>query len=109
MLSNNSSVKLNFSVVGGTEEPVNPTENMIWINTDAEITKVVFRSVKPSNPVEGMVCIYTGVNSNAPFDRVVINGIGIDEVYPLNFEKINRTVKSVKVYNDAAITVDLKL
>ena len=81
---NNSSVKLNFSVVGDTKEPTNRTENMIWVNTNTEITKVVFRSIEPSNPVEGMVCIYTGSGSNVSFDRMVVNGIGVDEVYPIS-------------------------
>lgn len=29
---------LNFSVVGGTTQPVSPTENMIWVNTNVPIT-----------------------------------------------------------------------
>ena len=40
-------VELNFEVVGGTTEPVNPVENTIWINTDTEITNWFF---SPSNP-----------------------------------------------------------
>lgn len=42
-------------------------------------------------------------------DNQIIENTVSDEVRPLNFEKINRTVKSVRVYNNAAITVDLKL
>jgi hypothetical protein len=97
---NNSSIKLNFSVVGGTEEPSNPTENMIWVNTDTEITKVVFRSVEPSNPVDGMVYIYTSSNSNVSFDRIIINGIGVDEIYPISVKQyisgtwMDKTAKS---------------
>ncbi|UPT69808.1 MAG: hypothetical protein M0D53_11700 [Flavobacterium sp. JAD_PAG50586_2] len=39
----------------------------------------------------------------------IIESVVSEEVYPLNFEKINRTVKSVRVNNNTAITVDLKL
>lgn len=98
---NNSSVKLNFSVVGGTEEPSNPTENMIWVNTEHDITKVVFRNDKPINPIEGMIYIHTGTRSLVSFDRVIINNIGIDEVNPTN---VNQYVdgawvdKAVKIY-----------
>lgn len=42
-------------------------------------------------------------------DNQIIENSVSDEVYPLNFEKINRAIKSVRVYNNAAITVDLKL
>lgn len=35
---------LNFSVVGGTNEPQNPKENTIWINTDTPITFWAFTS-----------------------------------------------------------------
>lgn len=31
-------VELNFKVVGGTTQPENPTENMIWVNTNVEIS-----------------------------------------------------------------------
>jgi hypothetical protein len=42
-------------------------------------------------------------------DNQIIESTVSEEVYPLNFEKINRTVKSVRVDNNTAITVDLKL
>lgn len=42
-------------------------------------------------------------------DNQIIESNVSEEVYPLNFEKINRTVKSVRVDNNTAITVDLKL
>ena len=96
----NSFIKLNFSVVGGTIQPSNPTENMIWVNTDTEITKVVFKSIEPIDPIEDMVCIYTGASSNVSFDRIVINGIGIDEVCPIfakqyiGGEWVTKTAKS---------------
>lgn len=41
-------VELNFEIVGGTTEPENPTENMIWVNTDVEITGWTLSPVLPS-------------------------------------------------------------
>lgn len=38
---------LNFKIVGGTTEPANPSENMIWVNTDAEITEWVISAINP--------------------------------------------------------------
>lgn len=38
---------LNLKVVGGTTEPTNPKENMIWVNTDTEITEWVFAAENP--------------------------------------------------------------
>ena len=29
-----ASIEINYSVVGGVEEPAEPTENMIWVDTD---------------------------------------------------------------------------
>lgn len=78
--------KLNYSIVGGTTEPSNPTENMIWVNTDVEITSHVFRNknTEPMNPTEGMIWISAGDSSNVAFDRIVLNDIGVDEIYPIN-------------------------
>lgn len=43
---------LNFKVVGGTTEPLNPAENTIWVNTDTEITAWAFSADDPSGVVE---------------------------------------------------------
>lgn len=53
--------------------------------------------------------IDTIIDNKISENNQIIESAVSDEVYPLNFEKINRAVKSVKVYNNAAITVDLKL
>ena len=37
----------NFEVVGGTTEPVNPNENTIWVNSEAEVTNYDFSSTEP--------------------------------------------------------------
>lgn len=56
----------NFTVVGGTEQPANPIENTIWVNTDTEIVEwtIISEHEIPTNPVEGMVYItYVGTSA----------------------------------------------
>lgn len=59
---------LNFTVVGGTTQPSNPKENMIWVNTDTDITSYIFSASSPADPVEGMVWIFTGIKSSVPIN-----------------------------------------
>ena len=56
---------LNFTVVGGTEQPARAKENTIWVNTDQKITSWVFSATEPTEPTEGMVWISTGASSLA--------------------------------------------
>lgn len=72
---------LNFVVVGGTTEPEKPTDNMIWVKTDAEITSWVFSATEPKEPLEGMVWISTGTSSTAAFNALQKNVI---QVYPIS-------------------------
>ena len=92
---------INYSVIGSTTEPANPTENMIWINTDQEITDYVFSKNEPKNPIEGMVWIVTGNNSSAPFYSLNMNGKEFDEVYPLSVKQMvsgNLVDKAAMIY-----------
>lgn len=75
--------KINYSVVGGLTEPSNPTENMIWVETDVPITKHKFSKNEPKNSVEGMIWFTTRNSSNISFDRLSVNDIECDEVTPL--------------------------
>ena len=76
-----SSDELSFTVVGGTSAPSNPSENTIWINTDATITSWLFDTVAPSSPSEGMVWISTGEYSIRKFNILTENDV---QVYPLS-------------------------
>lgn len=75
--------KINYSVVGGTTEPSNPTENMIWINTDTEITGYIFSKNEPKNPIEGMIWIECSSASTVAFHSLKVNGKYENEVYPI--------------------------
>lgn len=72
-------VELNFEVVGGTIKPVSPTENMIWVNTDTEITSWAFSTYVPELLEEGMVWFNTSANSLSEFNALKENNI---MVYP---------------------------
>lgn len=72
-------VELNFEVVGNPQ-PEAPKENMIWVNTDTEITGWVFRATEPEASEEGMVWIVTGATSTTQFNSLKKNGLF---AYPL--------------------------
>jgi len=88
---------LNFKVVGSTTEPVNPKENMIWVNTDQKITSWFLFVTEPENPDEGMIWITIGTSGSAKFNALKKNGI---QVYPLLAKQyisgawVSRTAKS---------------
>ena len=72
---------LNFTVVGGTSQPISPNENTIWVNTSTTISSWVFSATQPSNPSNGMVWISTGTSSAIEFNALKNNGI---QVYPIS-------------------------
>ena len=49
-----------LTIVGGTTRPTKATQNMIWINTDVEITSCVLSATEPEDFAEGMVWIAIG-------------------------------------------------
>ena len=61
---------LNFKIIGGTEQPENPMENTIWVDTDVDITGWEFSTTEPANPVPGMVWIYHSTTSSAKFNAL---------------------------------------
>lgn len=44
-------------IVGSTTRPAKATQNMIWIDTDVEITSYVLSGTEPENPTSGMVWV----------------------------------------------------
>lgn len=90
---------LNFTVVGGTTEPVSPKENTIWVSTDTEITGWVFSAVQPETVEEGLVWIAIGTISTVEFNSLKKNGI---HVYPLSARQyvngalVKKTAKSYR-------------
>lgn len=70
---------LNFKVVGNPQ-PANPKENMIWVDTDIDITSWLFNIKEPMEPAEGMMWFLTGTSSSVEFNALKKNGL---QVYPL--------------------------
>ena len=70
---------LNFSIVGNPQ-PENPSENTIWLNTDAEITGWTFSPTQPESPAGGHAWITIGTFTNVQFNAIKKNRI---MVYPI--------------------------
>lgn len=91
---------LNFKVIDGTTEPSNPKENMIWVNTDQEITSYIFSATEPESPIEGMVCFLIDTSSTVEFNALKKNGI---QVYPISAKQYVSGAwvdATVKIYQD---------
>lgn len=58
---------LNFTIVGGTTQPTNPEENMIWVNTDTEITTCSIGPRTSETGIEGEIWLVTGLDSSVKF------------------------------------------
>lgn len=61
-----------LKVVGGTTQPVNPRENTVWVNTDAENPPYIVSYSAPITPKEGLVWICIGQhkhNISVPMHR----------------------------------------
>lgn len=63
-----SGAPLNFKVVGGTTEPTNPKENMIWVNTDQKITEWAFAVENPYIHTSDELYTAVGVTSGHYLD-----------------------------------------
>ena len=84
-LTNTGVIQKNYSVVGGLEEPTNPTQNMIWIQTETPINRVFFGNDEPNEILtNGDVWIATGNFSSVAFNALKVDNEYMNEVYPLN-------------------------
>lgn len=77
---------LNYSVIDGTVEPANPTENMIWVNTNINITNYIFSKNEPIK-TEGLVWFITDDNSNISFYSMKLNNKNVDEILVTNVKQ----------------------
>lgn len=95
----------NFTVVGGTTQPSNPTENTIWVNTSRSITGWHFGNSNdlPSSISSGFVWITLTLDSSVGFNGLKENSLF---VYPLKvsqYEGANGWVaKKMKIYQSGA-------
>ena len=90
---------LNFEIVGSTEQPANPSENTVWIETDREITEWIFSVEEPENKTEGMLWISLGTKSSVSFNALSEGNI---QVYPSNAQQyvsgawVSKTARTYK-------------
>lgn len=74
-------VGLNFKVVGGPAQrtkPESPSQNMIWVDTEVDISSWVISIAQPSNPEPGMIWISTGKFADYLFNALKKNSIQIN-------------------------------
>ena len=90
---------LNFKIVGGTAQPVNPAENTIWVDTDAKITSWIFSAAEPA-PEEGMVWIRVGSASPVAFNALKNNGIMIYPVSAMQYVGGEWVAKDALIYQN---------
>lgn len=93
-------VELNFEIVGGTTQPENPTENMIWVDTDMEIAGWYIAPEQPTNMVDGEVWICADQAGAISFNALKENNI---MVYPITAKQMvsgTLTDKDAMCYND---------
>lgn len=103
-MSSTTTAALDFTVVDGLTEPVNPKEKMIWIATDEEITSWTFSATEPAAQ-QGLVWFQIGQSSQVAFSVTKDNPI---MVYPIRaYQYINNSwaEKVTKIYlNDGWVT-----
>ena len=92
---------LNFSIIGDINEPSNPTENMIWINTNIEISKWSFSTEIPSNPVEGMIWVKTYFTSPIKINAIKENEINFNLVNCYQYINKSFVEKEAKIYQSS--------
>ena len=95
-----SSSGLNFSVVGGTSQPSNPSNNTIWVNTGNTITSWVFSHNQPNSPTEGMVWIVNGVSGINEFNAVSDVNLRVQVASVKQYISGSWVIKTTKVYQN---------
>lgn len=96
---------LNFKVVGGTAEPASPAENMIWVNTDAEITGWIFSAEQPESAEVGTIWIKTGASSPVAFNALKKNGVMLYPLSVMQYEQSTASAwvsRTAKTYRDGS-------
>ena len=93
---------LNFSVVGGSVEPSNPSENMIWVETDVEIADWAFSAEAPESPVGGTVWFQTGTTSSTIFNTLKKNNITVHPNSCKQYANGEWVDKTAKIYQGGA-------
>ena len=93
---------LNFEIVGGTAQPTNPTENTIWVNTDAAVTGWIISASEPENPTDGMVWVIPDARSKIVFNAMRKNAILITPLSAKQYISGAWVDVEAQIYQDGA-------
>lgn len=97
-----SGVALNFRVVGGTTQPLNPKENDIWVETAEEITGYVFDSTEPASPTAGLVWFPIAISGPVSFPVTEENPVYVYPQSPKQYVSGSWVQKQAHIYQDDA-------
>lgn len=100
---NNSALgpSLNFTIVGSSSEPSNPTPNMIWVETETVINGYSFSIEEPMNPSNGSIWVATGTNTLHSFSVIKNNSIIVYPSSVLQYINNNWEVKTAYIYQNS--------
>ncbi|MBO5967473.1 MAG: hypothetical protein J6S14_03110 [Clostridia bacterium] len=97
-----SGAALNFRVVGGTTQPLNPKENDIWVETAEEITGYVFDSSEPALPTAGLVWFPIAIRGPVSFPVTEENPVYVYPQLPKQYVSGSWVQKQAHIYQDDA-------
>lgn len=100
---NNSALgpSLNFNIVGSSSQPLSPTPNMIWVETETAINGYVFSIEEPTNPSNGLIWVVTGENSVYSFSVIKNNLIMVYPSSILQYINNDWEIKTAYIYQNS--------
>ena len=100
---NNSALgpSLNFNIVGGSSQPLSPTPNMIWVETETAINGYVFSIEEPTSPSNGLIWVVTGTNNTHSFSVIKNNLIMVYPSSILQYINNGWEVKTAYIYQNS--------
>lgn len=100
---NNSALgpSLNFNIVGGSSQPLSPTPNMIWVETETAINGYVFSIEEPTSPSNGLIWVVTGTNNIHSFSVIKNNLIMVYPSSILQYINNDWEVKTAYIYQNS--------
>lgn len=100
---NNSALgpSLNFNIVGGSSQPLSPTPNMIWVETETNINGYSFSIEEPTNPSNGLIWVATGTNTLHSFSVIKNNSIIVYPSSVLQYINNDWEVKTAYIYQNS--------
>jgi len=93
---------LNLRIVAGNTQPTNPTENMIWLNTETAIPHWYFQNEEPENPAVGDVYITETTTASNVLQVLRNNGLKLFFGTPRQWDGSAWNIVGGKIYYDGA-------